>query len=97
MARLIAPSMADDPGFVAWLARLHRQTYSPGAALAAARMTLETDLRQLLPTFGCRRSCSVGLGTKSLAGPRSLPRGAHPGGQGSSGSGRRQPDVCRRE
>jgi class 3 adenylate cyclase len=51
LARLLAPSMADDPAFVSWVARLHRQTYSPGAASAAARLTLETDVRHLLPTI----------------------------------------------
>jgi class 3 adenylate cyclase len=51
MARMLAPSLADDPGFVAWVARLHRQSYTPGAAGAAAHMTLETDLRHLLPTI----------------------------------------------
>jgi class 3 adenylate cyclase len=51
LARRLAPSMADDPAFVSWIGRLHRQTYSPGAALAAARLTLETDLRHLLPAI----------------------------------------------
>jgi len=51
LARLVAPSMADDPAFVSWIARLHRQSYSPGAARAAARMVMETDVRDLLPTI----------------------------------------------
>jgi class 3 adenylate cyclase len=49
LVRQVAPSMLDDPGFVSWVARLHRQTFSPGATVAATRITLETDLRQLLP------------------------------------------------
>jgi class 3 adenylate cyclase len=51
LARMLAPSMADDPAFVSWITRLHRQSYTPGAASAAAPMTLETDLRDLLPTI----------------------------------------------
>ena len=51
LARVLVPSMADDPAFVSWIARLHRQTYTPGSARAAARMTVETDLRELLPTI----------------------------------------------
>jgi class 3 adenylate cyclase len=51
LARMLAPSMADDPAFVSWITRLHRQSYTPGAARAGARMTLETDLRDLLPTI----------------------------------------------
>jgi pimeloyl-ACP methyl ester carboxylesterase len=42
MARMFAPSMADDPAFVSWVARLHRQSYSPGAARAAAWLTMES-------------------------------------------------------
>jgi class 3 adenylate cyclase len=51
LAHLVAPSIADDPAFVSWIARLHRQSYSPGAARAAARMMSETDVRDLLPTI----------------------------------------------
>jgi class 3 adenylate cyclase len=51
LARVLAPSLADDPNFVSWVSRLHRQSYTPGAARAAARMTFETDLRDLLPTI----------------------------------------------
>jgi class 3 adenylate cyclase len=68
LARLIAPSMADDPAFVSWIARLHRQSYSPGAARAAARMMMETDVRDLLPTIRvptlvlCRSGSVLGFG-----------------------------------
>jgi class 3 adenylate cyclase/alpha-beta hydrolase superfamily lysophospholipase len=48
---VLAPSVADDPGFVAWWSRLYRQSTSPGAAVASARMAFETDLRPLLPAI----------------------------------------------
>ena len=51
LVRLVAPSLLDDPGFVSWVSRLHRQTFSPGAAVAATRSAFETDVRQLLPTI----------------------------------------------
>jgi class 3 adenylate cyclase len=51
LARMLAPSMAADTAFVSWMARLHRQSYSPGAARAATRMIMETDLRNLMPTI----------------------------------------------
>jgi class 3 adenylate cyclase len=51
LVRLFAPSMLDDPGFVSWFARLHRQTFSPGTAAGFARLTLETDVRRLLATI----------------------------------------------
>jgi class 3 adenylate cyclase len=51
LAHLLAPSLAHDAGFVDWVARLHRQSYTPGAARAAVEMTLETDVRHLLPTI----------------------------------------------
>ena len=51
LARMFAPSMADDPAFVSWITRQHRQSYTPGAARAAAWLTMETDLRHLLPTI----------------------------------------------
>jgi class 3 adenylate cyclase len=51
LPHLLAPSLAHDAGFVDWVARLHRQSYTPGAARAAVEMTLETDLRHLLPTI----------------------------------------------
>jgi class 3 adenylate cyclase len=50
-ARRLAPSLAHDTGFVEWVARLHRQSYTPGAARAATEMTFETDVRHLLPTI----------------------------------------------
>ena len=51
LVRLVAPSLLDDPGFVSWVSRLHRQTFSPGAAVAATRSAFETDVRHLLPTI----------------------------------------------
>jgi pimeloyl-ACP methyl ester carboxylesterase len=66
LARRLAPSLAHDAGFVDWVARLHRQSYSPGAARAAAEMTLATDLRDLLPLI--RVPTLVMCRSKSFAG-----------------------------
>jgi class 3 adenylate cyclase len=46
-----APSRADDPEFVRWLSRAHRLGASPGAAAAVARMTMDTDVRDVLPAI----------------------------------------------
>jgi class 3 adenylate cyclase len=70
LARRLAPSMADDEAFVSWMARLHRQTYSPGAARAAARLTLETDLRHLLPAI---RVPTLVLSRSGIQGPTPNP------------------------
>jgi class 3 adenylate cyclase len=51
LARLFAPSLGDDPGFISWVARVHRQSFSPAAAVAITRLTFETDVRHLLPTI----------------------------------------------
>jgi pimeloyl-ACP methyl ester carboxylesterase len=51
LARMFGPSLGDDPGFISWMARLHRQSFSPGVAVAATRLVLETDLRHLLPSI----------------------------------------------
>jgi class 3 adenylate cyclase len=50
LAHLFGPSLGDDPGFISWVARLHRQSFSPATAASIARLTVETDLRHLLPT-----------------------------------------------
>jgi len=51
LARTLGPSLSDDPGFISWVARLHRQSFSPATAAAMARLTVQTDLRHLLPTI----------------------------------------------
>lgn len=43
------PSRARDAGFVRSFGRLVRHSLSPGAALAAERMQMETDVRHVLP------------------------------------------------
>src|SRR5262249_42235461 len=47
--RLAAPSHAEDPEFVKWIARQHRLGASPGAAAAVWRMQADTDIRDVLP------------------------------------------------
>jgi class 3 adenylate cyclase len=44
-----APSMADDPGLVAWFARLERLAASPGQAQARWRAAGDLDVRAVLP------------------------------------------------
>ena len=48
-AEELAPSLAGDPAYRAWFARLVRQSASPGMAAALLRMNTTIDVRQLLP------------------------------------------------
>ncbi len=47
MVREMALTEADDPDFESWLARLYRQSASPGAAMALNRLWFETDARDI--------------------------------------------------
>jgi pimeloyl-ACP methyl ester carboxylesterase len=51
MRKWAAPSVADDPRYVEWFARLLRSSASPGAAAALDRMNFDIDVRQVLPTI----------------------------------------------
>lgn len=46
-----APSSAEDPQLVAWLAEYTRSAASPGAAMALTRMNHEIDVRHVLPAI----------------------------------------------
>jgi pimeloyl-ACP methyl ester carboxylesterase/class 3 adenylate cyclase len=46
---IVAPSVAADPVFRAWLARAQRRGASPGVAKILARMIYDTDLRAVIP------------------------------------------------
>jgi class 3 adenylate cyclase len=46
---VLAPSMADDAGLAAWLARLQRLAASPGEALEILRYAIDLDVRDYLP------------------------------------------------
>jgi pimeloyl-ACP methyl ester carboxylesterase len=48
-AEELAPSLAGDPAYRAWFARLVRQSASPGMAAALLRMNTSIDVRSLLP------------------------------------------------
>jgi class 3 adenylate cyclase/alpha-beta hydrolase superfamily lysophospholipase len=50
-ARAIAPSRADDPAFLRWVAKVHRTGASPAAALAITRMARDVDIRDVLPSI----------------------------------------------
>jgi serine/threonine protein kinase/class 3 adenylate cyclase len=47
----LAPSALDDPAFRQWWAGYLRQSASPGAALALAKMNTQVDIRHVLPTI----------------------------------------------
>ena len=47
-AAWIAPSLADDEEFLRWFQRYVRQSASPSAAAALARMNMQTDIRHVL-------------------------------------------------
>lgn len=49
---VFAPTIAPDPAYRAWRARLDRAAASPGAAITLARMNYEIDVRHVLPTIG---------------------------------------------
>jgi class 3 adenylate cyclase/pimeloyl-ACP methyl ester carboxylesterase len=49
--REAAPSAAGDAGAAAWMTRMFRQGASPGAALAIRRMTMNVDVRDVLPSI----------------------------------------------
>ena len=44
-----AGSRRDDPHYREWFAKLERLSASPGAAVAVARMSMQTDVRDVLP------------------------------------------------
>ena len=48
---MLAPSVAHDPRFRSWLARVVRLAASPGAATEIMRAIAETDVREILPTI----------------------------------------------
>jgi class 3 adenylate cyclase len=48
LARKRAPELAEDGDFVDWFVWHMRRSFSPGAALTAARATMELDLRDIL-------------------------------------------------
>jgi class 3 adenylate cyclase/pimeloyl-ACP methyl ester carboxylesterase len=47
--RLWAPSMADNPGLVAWFERMQRLAASPAEARVIARAMIDLDVRDVLP------------------------------------------------
>src|SRR5262249_44701352 len=49
--RFVAPSVADDPELVEWMARVHRLGASPGAAEMIMRMAMAVDVRDVLPSI----------------------------------------------
>ena len=48
---IMAPSMANDAAFTAWLTKLFRYGSSPSADVALARMNSEIDVRGILPSI----------------------------------------------
>jgi class 3 adenylate cyclase/pimeloyl-ACP methyl ester carboxylesterase len=50
-ARVMAPSHADDPQFIRFISRQHRLGASPASALTIARMTMDVDVRDVLPAI----------------------------------------------
>jgi pimeloyl-ACP methyl ester carboxylesterase len=46
---LVAPSMADDPGLMAWFARLQRLAASPSSARTLLNAAIDLDVRDTLP------------------------------------------------
>src|SRR2546430_812219 len=51
-SRLYAPSIANDPAFIDWYQRAQRAGGTPSAARAWVEMTLDIDVRRILPAIG---------------------------------------------
>jgi class 3 adenylate cyclase len=51
LAKLLGPSIANEPGLVDWWGKVERQAMSPGAALARARLIFGLDVRDVLPAI----------------------------------------------
>jgi class 3 adenylate cyclase/alpha-beta hydrolase superfamily lysophospholipase len=51
LVSLYAPSKAADPDFVEWWGRLQRSALSPGMARRLMQMSMQTNLRDVLPTI----------------------------------------------
>jgi class 3 adenylate cyclase len=51
LVSLYAPSKASDPDFVQWWGRLQRSSLSPGMARRLMQMSMQTNLRDVLPTI----------------------------------------------
>ena len=49
LAAMVAPSLADDPVYRQWFARLERLAYSPSAAKAIGRLNQGLNVKHLLP------------------------------------------------
>jgi class 3 adenylate cyclase len=49
--QFVAPSVADDPELVEWMARVHRLGASPGAVEVIMRMAMAVDVRDVLPSI----------------------------------------------
>jgi class 3 adenylate cyclase len=49
--RVLAPSAAEDPGFIRWYQKSRARTVSPAGALALARVHMQSDVREILPSI----------------------------------------------
>ena len=64
LVKYFAPTIARDEHQSRRFANQMRRAASPGAALALVRMAAEIDIRDVLPTVRCRRSCWPVLETR---------------------------------
>ena len=76
-----------------WWAAYLRMGASPGAAVALTRMNAEIDVRHVLPTSGCRRSCCTGPATAACSSRRAATWRASSRARGSSSC--RATTTCR--
>jgi class 3 adenylate cyclase/pimeloyl-ACP methyl ester carboxylesterase len=52
IAKLLGPSIADEPGLIDWWGKVERLTMSPGAAVVRAQLIFSLDVREVLPAIG---------------------------------------------
>src|SRR5205814_60385 len=95
MATGSSPTMAQDPRYVAWMARMERLTASPRTAAAMFRATYETDLSAVLPRISS--SSFPGLATSrspaTLTGPPPTTVGSRKRSKSSSPVTDRSPQL----
>ena len=73
-----APSVADDPAWIRWEARVSRLSASPGAVIALGRMNANIDIRPVLGAIHVPTLVLHRIGDRVL-GTGAAPRGQHPG------------------
>ena len=96
-SRSIAPTLADDERFQVWYAQAQRFSGTPASAREWFRITMDIDVRDVLPAIRVPTLVIHRSGDRVIPGRVGpLPRRAHPRREVRRGSGRRSLPVRRR-